>query len=48
MKHIQRYVLGLVAVLALAGCSSHHHHWDGRWREQAMPIGRRGSRTWHR
>ena len=25
MKRIQRYVLGLVAVLALAGCSSHHH-----------------------
>jgi hypothetical protein len=25
MKHIQRYVLGLIAVLALAGCSSHHH-----------------------
>jgi len=26
MKHIQRYVLGFVAVLALAGCSSPHHH----------------------
>ena len=26
MKRIQRYVLGLVAVLALAGCSSHRHH----------------------
>jgi alpha-glucuronidase len=26
MKRIQRYVLGLVAVLALAGCSSHHHY----------------------
>lgn len=26
MKRIQRYVLGLVAVLALAGCSSSHHH----------------------
>ena len=26
MKRIQRYVLGLVAVLALAGCSSHQHH----------------------
>jgi hypothetical protein len=26
MKWIQQYVLGLVAVLALAGCSSHHHH----------------------
>ena len=26
MKRIQRYILGLVAVLALAGCSSHHHH----------------------
>ena len=25
MNRIQRYVLGLVAVLALAGCSSHHH-----------------------
>ncbi|MDE3040588.1 MAG: lipoprotein [Nitrospirota bacterium] len=26
MKRIQQYVLGLIAVLALAGCSSHHHH----------------------
>jgi hypothetical protein len=26
MKHVQRYVLGFVAVLALAGCSSPHHH----------------------
>lgn len=26
MKRIQRYALGLVAVLALVGCSSHHHH----------------------
>ena len=26
MKGIQGYVLGLVAVLALAGCSSPHHH----------------------
>ena len=26
MKRIQQYVLGLVAVVALAGCSSHHHH----------------------
>lgn len=26
MKRIQRYVLGLVALLVLAGCSSHHHH----------------------
>ena len=26
MKWIQGYVLGLVAVLALAGCSSHHHY----------------------
>jgi len=26
MKHIQRYVLGFIAVLALAGCSSPHHH----------------------
>ncbi len=26
MKRIQQYVLGLVAVFALAGCSSHHHH----------------------
>lgn len=25
MKRLQRYVLGFVAVLALAGCSSHHH-----------------------
>ena len=26
MNRIQRYVLGFVAVLALAGCSSPHHH----------------------
>ncbi len=26
MKRIQGYLLGLVAVLALAGCSSHHHY----------------------
>ena len=26
MKRLQRYVLGFVAVLALAGCSSHHHY----------------------
>jgi hypothetical protein len=26
MKHVQRYVLGFVVVLALAGCSSPHHH----------------------
>ena len=26
MKRIQRYVLGLVAVFALARCSSHHHY----------------------
>ena len=26
MKRLQRYVLGFVAVLAFAGCSSHHHH----------------------
>ena len=26
MKRIQGYVLGLVVVLALAGCSSHHHY----------------------
>ena len=26
MKRIRRYVLGLVAVLALTGCSSHHHY----------------------
>ena len=25
MKRIQQYVLGLVALVALAGCSSHHH-----------------------
>ena len=25
MKRLQHYVLGFVAVLALAGCSSHHH-----------------------
>jgi len=29
MKHIQRYVLGFVAVLALAGCSSPHHYGMG-------------------
>ena len=26
MKHVQHYVLVLVALVALAGCSSHHHH----------------------
>lgn len=26
MKRIQHYVLGLVALFALAGCSSYHHH----------------------
>ena len=26
MKRIQRYVLGVAVVLALAGGSSHHHH----------------------
>ena len=26
MKRIQRYVLGVPVVLALAGGSSHHHH----------------------
>jgi hypothetical protein len=26
MKRIQRYALGLVAVLTLAGCSPHHHY----------------------
>ncbi|MDH4186959.1 MAG: membrane lipoprotein lipid attachment site-containing protein [Nitrospira sp.] len=26
MKRMRRYVLGLVAVVALAGCSHHHHH----------------------
>jgi hypothetical protein len=26
MKRIQRYVLGVAVVLALAGCSPHHHH----------------------
>lgn len=26
MKRVHHYILGLVAVLALAGCSSHHHH----------------------
>ena len=34
MKQIQRYVLGLVAVLALAGCSSPHHY--------GMPGGGKG------
>ena len=29
MKRIQVYVLGLVAVLTLAGCSSHRHHGMG-------------------
>ena len=29
MKHIQRYVLGFVAVLALAGCSTPHHYGMG-------------------
>lgn len=26
MKRVHHYILGLVALLALAGCSSHHHH----------------------
>ncbi|MEY4706177.1 MAG: hypothetical protein RL042_2382 [Nitrospirota bacterium] len=26
MKRIHHYILGFVAVFALAGCSSHHHH----------------------
>ena len=26
MKRIQHYMLGLVAMLALAGCSGHHHY----------------------
>ena len=26
MKRFQHYVLGLVALFALAGCSGHHHH----------------------
>ena len=25
-KRLQGYVLGLVVILALAGCSSHRHH----------------------
>lgn len=29
MKQIQGYVLGLVVVLVLAGCSSHRHHGMG-------------------
>jgi hypothetical protein len=29
MKHIQQYVLGFVAVLALAGCSTPHHYGMG-------------------
>jgi len=29
MKRIQGYVLGLVVVVALAGCSSHRHHGMG-------------------
>ena len=29
MKRIQGYVLGLVVVLTLAGCSSHRHHGMG-------------------
>jgi hypothetical protein len=29
MKRIQGYVLGLVVVLALVGCSSHRHHGMG-------------------
>ena len=47
MKHVQHYVLGLVALVALAGCSSHHHQGmmsggtgDGYWQK--------GSRTWLR
>jgi hypothetical protein len=29
MKRIQQYVLGLVVVLVVAGCSSHRHHGMG-------------------
>ncbi|HSQ91570.1 MAG TPA: lipoprotein [Nitrospiraceae bacterium] len=40
MKRIQSYVLGLVAVLALAGCSSHHHSW--------MAGGGKGDAYWQK
>ena len=29
MKRIQAYILGLVALFVLAGCSSHHHYGMG-------------------
>jgi hypothetical protein len=40
MKRIQRYALGLVAVLALAGCSPHHH--------AGMPGGGKGDAYWQK
>ena len=40
MKRIQRYVLGLVAVIALAGCSSHHHY--------GMPGAGKGDAYWQK
>ena len=40
MKRVQQYVLGLVAVLALAGCSSYHHH--------GMAGGEKGDAYWQK
>jgi hypothetical protein len=40
MKRIQRYVLGIVAVLALAGCSSHYHY--------GMSGGGKGDAYWQK
>ena len=40
MKRIQRYLLGVVAVLALAGCSPHHHY--------GMSGGGKGDAYWQK
>ena len=40
MKRVQRYVLGFVAVLALAGCSSPHHY--------GMSGGGKGDAYWQK
>jgi hypothetical protein len=40
VKRIQGYLFGLVVVLALAGCSSHHHY--------GMPGGEKGDAYWQK
>lgn len=40
MNRIQQYILGFVAVLALAGCSSHQHH--------GMASGGKGDAYWQK